>query len=258
MPSGTGDKTIATINSGDTMLVKCTTNAWASAWNNYNNFYSTKNIEVYGNIMSLLYGDDFATATTVGDLALVGLFFGTSSTGGTNTKLVSAKNLVLPATTVGVSSYNGMFRNCNQMVYGPKLLPATTLYQDTYSSMFEACLKLVEAPVICATTIASSTATTAMGRMFCMSRNSRITTPAMTKAPDLHITNLIANCYKELFKGNGNLTEIKLYATSAESNALLDWLTNASSSGTIYKDPNLTLDSGTSGIPSGWNVLPIE
>ena len=256
MTIGNGDKTIATLNSGETMLVKCTTSAWGSKWDTYNNFYSTKNIRVYGNVMSLIYGDNFTGQTTLGANALIGLFFGygTASTGGTNTKLVSAKNLVLPATTLAVNTYNGMFRNCTNLVDCPRVLPATELYQDTYSSMFEKCTSLVEGPVISATTFNS---TKSMARMFCMNRSGK-SNAAMTKAPILPATTLGEQTYFEMFKGNGSLNEITLYAATLGSNSLQDWVVNTGNgSGTFYKDPNLTLGTGNSGIPTGWTVQPL-
>jgi len=69
-------------------------------------FTSTGNYSVYGNIMSLSYGDEF-----IGQVSLVNekvdhdfryLF-------GNNTTLVSVENLVLPATTLAERCYNNMF-----------------------------------------------------------------------------------------------------------------------------------------------------
>ena len=42
------------------------------------------------------------------------------------------------------------------------------------------------------------------------------------------------------------------------TNCLQDWVANTGNgSGTFYKDPNLTLGTGNSGIPSGWTVVPL-
>jgi len=78
-----------------------------------------------------------------------------------------------------------MFRGATNLVYGPKTLPALNIPQDGYSSMFEGCVKLVEGPEILATSVSGGTA---LNRMFCMSRNSKVTA-AMTKSPILRITN---------------------------------------------------------------------
>jgi uncharacterized protein YjdB/uracil-DNA glycosylase len=262
MTSGSGDKTIATLNSGDTMLVKCVTNAWASDYNKCNSFYSTKNIKVYGNIMSLLYGDNFTGQTSATTkCALCGIFFGTTSpsSANPNTTLVSANNLVLPATTVGVSTYNGMFRVCTNLVDCPRLLPATTLYQDTYSSMFEGCTSLVEGPEIMATTIANTSSTSCMQRMFCMNRNSKVTA-AMTKSPVLRIVNptIAGNTYQQLFCGNGSLTEVTILAEGTNL-SFANWLNNVSSSGVIKKLSATTLtNNSVNGKPSGWTYENID
>ena len=257
--SGSGDKTIATINSGDTMWIKCETNYWATGWNKYNNFYSTKNIKAYGNVMSLLYGDNYATATTInGEYALVGLFFGTTSaTEGTNTTLVSAKNLVFPATTIKKGCYNGMFRTCSNLTEGPKVLPATTLYMDCYASMFEGCTSLVEGPEISATTIATTGDTGSIARMFCMNRNSMVTA-AMTKAPIIRVTNLnfAGGTCKELFKGNGNLTEVTVL-TEGTNLSFENWLASVAAIGVIKKPSTTTFTSGANGLPSGWTTEDI-
>ena len=259
MTSGSGDKTIVTLNSGDTMLIKCEATKWANAYNTNNALYSTKRIKVYGNIMSLLYGDNFTGQTTVGAFGLCGIFFGTSTTGTSNTTLVSAKNLVLPATTLNTSSYNGMFRGCTNLVDCPRVLPATTLYQDTYSSMFEGCTSLVEGPEIMATTIANTGSTSCMQRMFCMNRNSKVTA-AMTKSPVLRIVDPTTanNTYQQIFCGNGNLTEVTILAEGTNL-SFTNWLNNVSSSGVIKKLSATTLtNNSVSGKPSGWTYENID
>ena len=258
MTSGSGAKKITTLNSGDTMWIKCTTSKWATAYDKNNTLYSTKNIKVYGNIMSLLYGDNFTGQTTVGEFGLCGIFFGTSATGTSNTKIVSAKNLVLPATTLNTSSYNGMFRGCTNLVDCPRLLPATTLYQDTYSSMFEGCTSLVEGPEIMATTIANTSSTSCMQRMFCMNRNSKVTA-AMTKSPVLRIVDPTTanNTYQQIFCGNGNLVEVTILAEGTNL-SFTNWLNYVSSSGVIKKLSATTFTSGASGKPSGWTTENID
>lgn len=259
MPSGSGAKKVTTLNSGDTMWMKCTTSKWATAYDKNNTLYSTKNIKVYGNVMSLLYGDNFTGQTAVGEFGLCGLFFGTSATGTTNTKLVSAKNLVLPATTLNTSSYNGMFRGCTNLVDCPRVLPATTLYQDTYSSMFEGCTSLVEGPEIMATTIANTGSTSCMQRMFCMNRNSKVTA-AMTKSPVLRIVDPTTanNTYQQIFCGNGNLVEVTILAEGTNL-SFTNWLNKVSSSGVIKKLSATTLtNNSVNGKPSGWTYENID
>ena len=242
-----GTITFGTINTGDKIIFKSNYATWASAWNAYNRFNGSKNFKVYGNIMSLLNGDDFinnSEFTTGSAFNLCGLFYGT-------TTIIDASNLILPTTTLHESSYNGMFRGADNLVYGPKLLPALDVPKDGYSSMFEACTKLVEGPEILATTVSGDTA---LQRMFCM-RRSEDAASAMTKSPILRITNpsSCGNVYKELFRGNRNITEVTILAEGTGL-SFDNWLANTPNSGVIKKLSTTTLTSGNSGIPSGWTT----
>ena len=114
-------------------------------------FGTTKTFNVYGNIMSLLYGDNFANQTSLplpstpevyGNF--MGLFFGS--------KVVDASNLILPATTLQEKCYNYMFCQCTSLTTAPSL-PATTLAQNCYTSMFFGCSSLTTAPILPATTL---------------------------------------------------------------------------------------------------------
>jgi hypothetical protein len=152
-----------------------------------------------------------------------------------------------------------MFRGCTNLVDCPRVLPATTLYQDTYSSMFEGCTSLVEGPEISATTIASSTGTSCMQRMFCMNRNSKVTA-AMTKSPVLRIVDPTTanNTYQQIFCGNGNLVEVTILAEGTNL-SFTNWLNKVSSSGVIKKLSATTLtNNSVNGKPSGWTYENID
>ena len=47
----------------------------------------------------------------------------------------------LPATTLAVACYAGMFNRCKSLTYAPEL-PATSLEEGCYSGMFEHCSRL--------------------------------------------------------------------------------------------------------------------
>ena len=240
----TSNTTFATINTGDKILFKGTNNYLATAWDKYNRFNGSKNFNVYGNVMSLLYGDnfinysEFPSGTTTN---LCGLFYGT-------TTVIDASNLYMSALTCTVDCYNGTFRGCTNLIAAPKLL-ATTPAKGCCSSMFEGCINLETVPEINFTTMAQE----ACQRMFCMNRNSRITTPKMTKSPVLRCTTHATNCYKEMFKGNGNLIEVTCLLTSPGDTD--NWLANCSTSGTFKKASGASWTTGASGIPSGWTVV---
>lgn len=101
--------------------------------------------DVDGNIMSLLYGDNFANQTILTtDNAFSGIF--------ANSNVVNAENLILPATTLELSCYATMFWQCTNLISAPKL-PATTLASSCYSYMFYGCTSLTKAPELPATTL---------------------------------------------------------------------------------------------------------
>jgi len=242
----TGSTTFATINSGDTIIFKGNNTQLSIAYNKYNYFTATKNFKVYGNVMSLLNGDDFKTNYEFNS-SVTDHCDGILRSGA----LVDASNLILPATTLYESCYNGMFRDAGHLVYGPKLLPALDVPHDAYSSMFEGCVKLVEGPEINAITASGDGA---LNRMFCMSRSSKVTS-AMTKSPILRITNPseYSNVYQQLFCGNGNINEVTILAEGTNL-SFTNWLNYHGGSGVIKKLSKTTLTNGISGVPSGWTT----
>ena len=91
---------------------------------------------VEGNVMSLLFGDDFK-----GQTSLEGKNYVFQSFFYNNKNITSAENLSLPATTLANSCYSHMFYGCTSLVTAPEL-PATTLADYCYSHMFYGCTKL--------------------------------------------------------------------------------------------------------------------
>ena len=113
------------------------------------NFSCTAGCYVYGNIMSLVDEDNFATTTTLtANFAFAGLF-------ARNDYLYNHadKTLLLPATTLSYFCYINMFFGCTGLTTAPEL-PATTLLKDCYNGMFSGCTSLTKAPVLPATTLA--------------------------------------------------------------------------------------------------------
>ena len=81
--------------------------------------------KVSGNIMSMLYGDNFHgqySLDSFGGHVFFGLF--RDSSDGFNLNLVDAADLVLPATTLVEAAYGQMFCRCSNLIRGPKELPA--------------------------------------------------------------------------------------------------------------------------------------
>ena len=97
-------------------------------------FSSTGKFDVEGNIMSLIYGDDFIDKTTAKTRNFERMFY-------QNENIINAENLVLPVEQIPSYCYREMFDSCTNLESAP-ILSATTLEQYCYSSMFRGCTKL--------------------------------------------------------------------------------------------------------------------
>ncbi len=135
---------------GDKMYIKGINNALGVVGGNGFRIYAIEPYKVYGNVMSLLYGDNFANQTTLTDSYSFSSLFNNSNNG-----LTDASNLILPATTLTGYCYSKMFQNCKQLTKAPAL-PATTLANYCYYNMFLGCTSLTSAPILPATTLAEN------------------------------------------------------------------------------------------------------
>ena len=226
-------------------------------------FSSTGRFNTYGNIMSIVYGDNFEGQTVIGNFQFYSLF--------DNSKVVSAKNLVLPATTLAQECYLQMFQGCTNLTSAPEL-PATTLAQECYAEMFIDCTSLVNAPALPSTTLAEACYVS----MFygCRNLTSAPALPSTTladycydsmfsrcsslvTAPQLPATTLREGCYQSMFNGCTNLNNIKCLATDiTASYCTPNWVDGVAASGTFTKASSMTdWTTGTNGIPSGWTVI---
>ena len=200
-----------TMNADDKVKIKAIGISFSNGCSSI--FSSTMAFNAEGNIISLLYGDDFQDKTS-----LEGMDGECFKTLFMKMNIVSAKNLILPATTLSSHCYYSMFQDCTSLIEAPEL-PATTLADNCYVYMFNGCTSLTEAPQLLATTLASY-------------------------------------CYSGMFKGCSNLNKITMLATDiSASNCLYDWVYGVASRGTFIKNAAMTsLPSGINGIPFDWAV----
>lgn len=91
-------------------------------------------VEVSGNIMSMVAGDNFQEAEFVNNGGLTLLFK-------RNTGIVSAENLIIPANNTQ-SCFTFLFSDCSNMVKGPKITATDTPAQYAYNGMFYRCSSL--------------------------------------------------------------------------------------------------------------------
>ena len=178
--------TLATLNSGDKILVKGHNTTYYKTY--ANSFKTSKQFEVKGNVMSLVYGDSFINYNNLNETSTFRMLFSDC------TKLTSAENLVLPATRLTQYCYYEMFSGCTSLTKAPEL-PTTTLAYGCYAAMFEGCTSLVNAPALPATTLANA----------CYDAMFRDCT-SLVNAPELPATSLAELCYSLMFMNCTSLT----------------------------------------------------
>ena len=226
-----------TVNSGDKVQFRGNNAQYAT--NNYSDYNSFKGstalFEAEGNAMSLIYGDNFKNNSTISSIfALASLFRGCTNLG-------SAKNLILPSTTLVSYCYDSMFDGCASLTTAPEL-PATTLAQYCYRYMFQNCTSLTPAPALPATKLSDN----CYESMFngCTS---------LTTAPELPATTLANSCYKSMFQGCTKLNYIKCLANIYDTTGYTtNWVKGVASKGTFVKTSGSRWSTGDSGIPTGW------
>ena len=180
--------TIAELNKDDVVSIKTT--------DTVNCFIRGNTADVYGNIMSLIYGDNFIGQTawlkgysSYTDTSVAGFFGGSANGSSVGSSIVNAENLILPATSLLTGCYASMFANCVNLKTAPQL-PATVLAAGCYAYMFANCKALITHPVLPATTLAYR----CYYNMFYQS--------GVLTAPELPATTLATNCYEEMYRGS--------------------------------------------------------
>ena len=278
---------------GDKIQFRGNNEQYATSTSAYNSFSgSTALFEAEGNIMSLIYGDDFKNKLTISSTYAFARLFSDC------VNLVSAENLVLPATTLAgycyesmfngcaslttapalpattlaTNCYSGMFNGCASLTTAPKELPATTVADYCYYRMFYGCTSLITAPKLPATTVAQGCYKSMFQGCTSLTTAPSIL-PARTityscyngmfqgctsliKAPELPATKLYSDCYNNMFNGCTSLNHIKCLATDISAyGSKSSWVSGVAATGTFVKAASMTeWTEGVSGIPEGWTV----
>lgn len=225
-----------TINKGQVIYFK-QTGISPSSSTGIGTFTLTGKCNCAGNIMSLLYGDDyFNEDNNLPDYAFYKLFSNA-------TNIISAKNIILPKKS-SLRSFAFMFESCSNLVDGPDIL-AETLANKSCEDMYVHCSSLAIHPEIAATTIDQY----ACGAMFynCV---------LLQETCELKAKILTSGCYNYMYYGCRNLRLIKAYFTTSPSSSVTNnWVSGVASTGTFVKNAEATWDvTGVNGIPSGWTV----
>ena len=245
-----------TVPANGKLYLRANTTGWGSGTSTWTNRIRCSGRHNFGgNIMSLLYGDNFTGLETTlpingqyDDRHFDSLFRG-------NQYLVSINDLIMPATTMKKYCYHRLFQECPSLYIIPEtLLPAMTLDVECYGNMFAYCTAIVNLPdkLLPATTLVPSTSLqyieTAYQSMFdhCTS---------LKNTPELPATVLTPNAYRYMFNECRSLNYVKCMATDISAyQALYYWLDGVSQTGTFVKKAGVNYPTGSSGIPSGWTV----
>ena len=191
-------------------------------------FSSTGQFNVYGNIMSLHFGDDF-----IGQTDLTGKDYAYARLFQDCIYITNAENLILPATTLALGCYFNMFMYCNSLTTAPEL-PATTLADECYSGMFTGCLSLTKATELPASTLAE----------YCYS-SMFYNCSSLTTTPELPATTLALACYFNMFSFCFSLTtSTELPATTLANSCYNSMFSGCSSLKTAPELPATTLATG--------------
>lgn len=195
---------------------------------------------VEGNVMSLIYGDNFTDQISIpNNFQLRKLFSGA-------TNIISAENMVIPATTLRKQCYSQMFQGCTNMTTPPKKIGDTAITWSggdyVMSDMFHDCSSLTTAPELPALNLA----TACYWYMFegCSS---------LTTSPQLLATASASQCYRGMFKNCSSLNSVTCLLSSATS--FNEWLSGVASSGTFYKNPSATWSRGNNAVPNNWTIV---
>jgi hypothetical protein len=189
---------------------------------NYYYFETNKPIKVNGNLAFLMTKETGNCSVSIPDYCFYKLFCGA--------KITSAPE-VSTSNQVGAHSYEMMFKDCKDLVSGPRELPATSLAESCYEGMFEGCESITTAPTL---PINQGRAVACYKAMFknCKSLTSNIPSElgpgwnlqpycfesmfegceSLTTTPTLPTssTQLTEGCYKAMFKGCTSLVSSAL------------------------------------------------
>lgn len=205
----------------------------------------TARYKIYGNIMSLMDGDNFLNSQGFNNVNEVFTYFFASDSG-----IVDASGLVLPEKQLTYGCYRYMFRFCENLVHSPKYLPAIDLRGSgrAYEGMFSHCSSLVDTPVIFAYYGGGGS----FEHMFsdCTS---------LTTSPDIFVREFGVGCFSYMFDGCTSMTKITCRVLRpGDGSAFYRWVRNLPANGDFYKAHIPTWVSGENGIPTGWTIHNVQ
>jgi hypothetical protein len=207
----------------------------------YYRFIFSQNYNLGGYITSLLALDNFNTITDIPQYSFYNLFFN-------NQTLLNAKDVITDnIINVGNSSFYNYFNRCTNLITAPRFENVTTVGNNGFQNCFEDCTSLVTAP-----TFESVTTVGDSGFSNCFIKcTSLVTAPRFE-----NVTTVGNNGFYIIFY---NCTSLQVVytpnVTTWNTSNFKNWLFNVPPSGVIYKPANLTIPTGTNGVPEGWTIV---
>ncbi len=226
--TGTAAPSIS-VNAGDEVRLKGNNLSYAD-YQIWNTLKGSAMFNINGNVMSLIYGDNYKNNREfdyAGDRPLSKIFSGS--------RVIDASNLILPADNLGRvgEEYLGMFSGCTSLISAPEL-PATKAGQACYESMFEGCTSLTTAPELHIETI--------LGGRYRVCANMFNGCTSLVNAPELPATTVTNNYYSNMFQGCTSLTTApELPATTLANNCYSNMFQGCTSLTTAPELPATTL-----------------
>ena len=259
------DATQINVVDGDEIRWKGTNSAYSTGSDNYCSFSGTSTFNLYGNILSLKYGDNFNVQNDTLDSYAFNKLFSTS-------RVADAYNLPLDFGTINERSLRQLFSLCQDLITAPKLLSVQTANILGAAAMFFKSYNLKNGMNISATTLngkqnfqeiySNCTALTnpgiiQVGNLTADSFSQAfIQCTSLETAPDLLADTLSNGSYYRLFYGCSKLNYVKCMATNhSATNCTYQWLSGVKNGGTFVKKRGVSWNSGNSAIPSSWTVI---
>ena len=261
-----------TLNSGESIYVVNKTNSLNSGSNFIQFVITTGNIELSGDISSLINFNDISTNGVYEYLFQ------------DCTAITQAEELVLPHSMLSSRCYFYMFSGCSSLETAPKI-SATTAMANSCSFMFNECDSLKAAPEIYVTTLMGVGPLSSMFKGCDQLKTAPSTLPAtqlttscylgmfdgcvlLEKAPHIAATTLAQTCFKEMFKDCSSLNDISLAYKNLPTSAAVperafeNWVSGVSDTGTFYCNANVAPSDyvfGASALPKDdsnkWTIV---
>ena len=235
-------QTTSAINTGEKMMFKAS-GLTVGQETGIGTIRPSGNASVEGNIMSLVYGDNFSGQTTIpANFQFRKLFSGA-------THITNAENMIVTASSFPKQCYSQMFQGCSSLVKAPKTVgtSASTFSGDyCFSDMFANCSAMTVAPELPMTTLGTQ----------CYWYMIQGCT-SLTQAPLLPAPSINTQSYCGLFYGCTNLESVTCLATAGISTSNCnEWMKNVqTTSGIFTKAASATWSRGQNAVPNNWTIV---